>query len=112
MTKNIDKRIIDKGFHTGHEVEYVTIQKSDYEYLKEQAERVQELERANKQLEKQAPGIELGLLNVELTDALKQNKRYRKALEEIRNYGTFELNNALKKGYAWIAHEALEEEEK
>src|SRR5690625_4536634 len=82
------------------------------ELIIEQAERVQELERANKQLEKQAPGIELGLLNVELTDALKQNKRYRKALEEIRNYGTFELNNALKKGYAWIAHEALEEEEK
>lgn len=41
---------------------------------------------------------------------MEQNKRYRKALEEIRNYGTYELNNALKTGYAWIAHEALEED--
>ena len=40
-----------------------------------------------------------------------ENQRYRKALEEIRNYGTFELNNALKTDYGWIAHEALEGEE-
>src|SRR5690625_8013322 len=53
------------------------------EWIIEQAERVQELERANKQLERQAPGIELDLLNMELTDAFKQNKRYREALEEI-----------------------------
>src|SRR5690625_4169943 len=50
-------------------------------YAIDQIERVQELERANKQLERQAPGIELELLNMELTDALKQNKCYREALE-------------------------------
>src|SRR5690625_2123224 len=71
MTKNIDKRIIEEGFHTGHEVDVVTIQKSDYEQLKEQAER--------------ALGIELELLNMELTDALKQNKRYREAIENIKS---------------------------
>src|SRR5690625_3798556 len=51
------------------------------EWIIDQIERVQELERANKQLERQAPGIELELLNMELTDALKQNKCYREALE-------------------------------
>jgi len=45
---SIDKRIIDKGFHTGYEVDYVTIPKHDYEYLKKQAERVQELKIKNK----------------------------------------------------------------
>lgn len=44
--------------------------------INKQAERVEELE-------KQAPGIELELINGELADALEQNKRYRKALEEI-----------------------------
>lgn len=34
--RNIDKRIIEEGFHTGYEVDFVTIQQSDYEYLKEQ----------------------------------------------------------------------------
>jgi|SRR5690625_1255639 len=43
--------------------------------------RVQELEDVNSQLKRQAPGVELELLNMELTDALKQNKRYREALE-------------------------------
>ena len=37
-----------------------------------------------------------------------ENQRYRKALEEIRNKGTYELNNALKTDCAWIADEALE----
>src|SRR5690625_2591452 len=55
------------------------------EWLIEQAERVQELERANKQLERQAPGVELELLNMELTDVLKQNKRYREALKFYAN---------------------------
>jgi|SRR5690625_68043 len=56
------------------------------EWIIEQAERVQELERANKQLERQAPGIELELLNMELTDALKQNKRYREAINFAIDY--------------------------
>ena len=50
-------------------------------------------------------------LIMEIEALRTENQRYRKALEEIRNYGTFELNNALKTDYGWIAHEALEGEE-
>ena|SRR5690625_3752767 len=56
------------------------------DYAIEQIERVQELEDVNSQLKRQAPGVELELLNMELTDALKQNKRYREALEYIGNH--------------------------
>jgi len=58
---------------------------NDLVWLIEQAGRVQDLERANKQLERQAPGVELDLLNMELTDALKQNKCYREAIEKIKS---------------------------
>lgn len=47
-------------------------------------------------------------LIVEIEELRAENQRYRIALEEIRNKGTYELNNALKTDYAWIADEALE----
>src|SRR5690625_1381961 len=72
MIKNIDERIIAEGFHTGHEVDVVTIQKSDDEQLKEQAERVQELEQKL---------AEIRFVN---NDYDKINKRYRDLLEKIK----------------------------
>jgi len=80
MIKNIDERIIAESFHTGHEVDVVTIQKSDYEQLKEQAERVWELKENKKAL---------GDL-IEKTAKIawvieQQNKRYREALEFYAN---------------------------
>src|SRR5690625_2489245 len=53
--------------------------------------RVQELEDVNSQLERQAPGVELDLLNMELIDALKQNKRYREVINKF-----FELEGSYK----------------
>src|SRR5690625_188883 len=95
MTKNIDKRIIDKGFHTGYEVDYVTIQKSDYEYLKEQAERVQELEKQNEKNYWIGNGIKLENLKLE-----EQNKRYREAREIIEQvYKENYVRNANTYGY-------------
>lgn len=83
----------------------VTVSQSDIEWLIEQAERVQELE---KELVKYRNSFELQLL---INNNIKnQIKRYREALVEIRNHGTYELNNALKTDYGWIAHEALEGE--
>src|SRR5699024_4421465 len=48
-------------------------------WLIEQAERVEELERQN------TPGVELNLLNAEVSDLEQQNKRYREALEFYAN---------------------------
>lgn len=42
MSKEI--RILSKEFHTSYEVDVITIQESDYKWLIEQAERVEELE--------------------------------------------------------------------
>jgi len=99
MIKNIDERIIAEGFHTGREVDVVTIQKSDYEQLKEQAER--------------ALGIELELLNMELTGVLKQNKHYREALEfyaEPKNWlpQNEDMLSLITMDYGNKAREALE----
>lgn len=92
--KNIDKRIIDKGFHTDYEVDYVTIQKSDYEYLKEQAVRVQEYEYTQKYEDK----------------LIKQNKRYREALDYIRNWKSKPHEKYINHLKA-VADDALEGEE-
>jgi len=83
MNKEIDKRVIDKSFHEGYEVDTVTIQESDYEYLKEQAELVQELEREVEGREK----FELGT-TANLKILREQNKRYREAIEKALSIAT------------------------
>lgn len=72
MTKNFDERIIDKGFHTGYEVDYVTIPEHDYEYLKYKVRLADDYETINKELHQRGRKIR------------KQNKRYREELEELR----------------------------
>lgn len=92
MTKNIDKRIIDKGFHTGYEVDFVTIQQSDYEHLKEQAELVQELREENRRVRqmKYHEAYEQGKFDTnmkvwyEMPKLEQQNKRYREAFNKSR----------------------------
>jgi len=88
MIKNIDERIIAESFHTGHEVDVVTIQKSDYEHLKEQAERVQGLEN------------HLKLYEFCYRQAYEQNKRYRevikKAIDDLENECLWYALEALK----------------
>src|SRR5699024_7674596 len=55
------------------------IKPENVDFLIEQAERVEELERQN------TPGVELNLLNAEVSDLEQQNKRYREALEFYAN---------------------------
>src|SRR5690625_3176414 len=99
MIKNIDERIIAESFHTGHEVDVVTIQKSDYEHLKEQAERVQELEN------------HLKLYEFWYRQAYEQNKRYREVIEEAREYANSPKILTNTAGIEKILTKALEGEE-
>jgi len=63
---NTDGRIIDKGFHTSHEVNFVTIPEHDYEYLKYKSRLVEEYESMINRIQ-------------------NKNKHYREALEDIKN---------------------------
>ena len=114
-------------------IDIIAVAKEDIVWLIQQSKRVQKLEttvdfyqsalrdadRRVQELEEEVFELKVRLegahkyndaMKVIADDYEKQNKRYREALEEIRNYGTYELNNVLKTGYAWIAHEALEED--
>ena|SRR5690625_2414384 len=91
MTKNIDKRIIDKGFHTGYEVDYVTIPEHDYEYLKYRDRLAGDYEGENKRIRqmKYHEAYEQGKFDTnmkvwyEMPKLEQQNKRYRNLLERI-----------------------------
>jgi|SRR5690625_826646 len=107
MIKNIDERIIAEGFHTGHEVDVVTIQKSDYEHLKEQAERVNELE---EEIKTHAPHGR-NYTNAEYVELLQENKRYREVIKEALAYANSPKILTNLSGIEKILSKALEGEE-
>ena len=102
MTKNFDERIIDKGFHTGHKVDYVTIPEHDYEYLKYKARLADDYETNNKELHRRGKKVR------------QQNKRYREALEfyaEPKNWlpQNEDVLSLITMDYGEKARKALEE---
>ena len=98
MTKNFDERIIDRGFHTGYEVDYVTIPERDYEYLKYRDRLADDYEGENKRIRqmKYHEAYEQGKFDTnmkvwyEMPKLEQQSKRYREALEFYAEQDNYE----------------------
>lgn len=86
-----ERALVDKVYYKyldgrkGHWGKTYTLNEEDYKYLREQAERVQELEKANKQLKNNLSvykGYYKNTLKIN-EDVIEENKKYRNLIKDM-----------------------------